>query len=124
MNQGRIWCVVNPTVGLPLFLGSVALTSLVVHASVMSHTTWMSNYWQGKAARVALNTSAAGQTASIGNSGVSMTVTQVPGTSAASPASFVITVTPSPVAAKTLPASFTPATHSPPTAPVRSASAS
>ena len=23
MNQGRIWCVVKPTVGLPLFLGTV-----------------------------------------------------------------------------------------------------
>ena len=49
MNQGRIWCVVNPTVGLPLFIGGVAVTSLVVHASVMTHTTWMSNFW--KAAR-------------------------------------------------------------------------
>ncbi len=28
MNQGRIWTVVKPTVGLPLFLGSVAVTSL------------------------------------------------------------------------------------------------
>ena len=53
MNQGRIWCVVNPTVGLPLFIGGVAVTSLVVHASVMSHTTWMSNYWQGAAAKTA-----------------------------------------------------------------------
>ncbi len=47
MNQGRIWCVVNPTVGLPLLLGSVAITSLIVHASVMTHTTWMSSYWSG-----------------------------------------------------------------------------
>jgi light-harvesting protein B-800-850 alpha chain len=49
MNQGRIWCVVNPTVGLPLFLGSVALTSLIVHAEVLNHTTWFSSYWNGKA---------------------------------------------------------------------------
>lgn len=49
MNQGRIWCVVNPTVGLPLFLGSVALTSLIVHGEVLSHTTWFSGYWNGKA---------------------------------------------------------------------------
>lgn len=54
MNQGRIWCVVNPTVGLPLFLGSVAITSLIVHASVMTHTTWMGNYWQGGKAKTAL----------------------------------------------------------------------
>ncbi len=53
MNQGRIWCVVNPTVGLPLFIGGVAVTSLVVHASVMTHTTWMSNFWQGAAAKTA-----------------------------------------------------------------------
>lgn len=53
MNQGRIWCVVNPTVGLPLFIGGVAVTSLLVHASVMNNTTWMSNYWQGAAAKAA-----------------------------------------------------------------------
>ena len=53
MNQGRIWCVVNPTVGLPLFIGGVAVTSLVVHASVMTHTTWMSNFFEGGAAKTA-----------------------------------------------------------------------
>lgn len=47
MNQGRIWCVVNPTVGLPLFLGSVALISLIVHYSVLSSTTWMSAFFNG-----------------------------------------------------------------------------
>ena len=51
MNQGRIWCVVNPTVGLPLFIGGVAVTSLVVHASVMTHTAWVSNFWNGGAAK-------------------------------------------------------------------------
>ena len=54
MNQGRIWCVVNPTVGLPLFIGGVAVTSLVVHASVMSHVTWMGKYWEGAAAQSAM----------------------------------------------------------------------
>lgn len=49
MNQGRIWCVVNPTVGLPLFLGSVALTSLIVHYTVLSNTTWFAAYWNGHA---------------------------------------------------------------------------
>ena len=53
MNQGRIWCVVNPTVGLPLLIGSVAVTSLVVHAEILSNTTWMSSYWQGAAAKTA-----------------------------------------------------------------------
>jgi len=47
MNQGRIWCVVHPTVGLPLFLGSVTLISLTVHGAVLSNTTWMSDFYQG-----------------------------------------------------------------------------
>jgi light-harvesting protein B-800-850 alpha chain len=47
MNQARIWLVVNPTVGLPLFLGSVTTIALLVHYSVLSHTTWFSGYWQG-----------------------------------------------------------------------------
>jgi light-harvesting protein B-800-850 alpha chain len=53
MNQGRIWCVVNPTVGLPLFIGGVAVTSLVVHASVMTHSTWVGKFFEGGAAATA-----------------------------------------------------------------------
>jgi light-harvesting protein B-800-850 alpha chain len=51
MNNGRIWCVVKPTVGLPLFLGGVAVIALAVHASVMTNTTWMADYWQGNKPR-------------------------------------------------------------------------
>jgi light-harvesting protein B-800-850 alpha chain len=47
MNQGRIWCVVKPTVGLPLFLGTVLVISLLVHYSVLSNTTWFAAFWQG-----------------------------------------------------------------------------
>ncbi|MEQ8661312.1 MAG: light-harvesting protein [Gammaproteobacteria bacterium] len=47
MNQGRIWCVVNPTVGLPLFLGTVLLISLLVHYAVLSHTEWFARFWGG-----------------------------------------------------------------------------
>jgi len=47
MNQGRIWCVVNPTVGLPLFLGSVAAIALIVHYSVLSNVEWFGAYWVG-----------------------------------------------------------------------------
>ena len=47
MNQARIWLVVKPTVGLPLFLGSVTLIALLVHYSILSHTTWFSAYWEG-----------------------------------------------------------------------------
>ena len=47
MNQGRIWCVVNPTVGLPLFLGAVALIALIVHFCVLSNVDWFAAYWNG-----------------------------------------------------------------------------
>ena len=48
MNNGRLWCVVNPTVGLPLFFIGVAATSLVVHASVMNNSDFMGQYWSGQ----------------------------------------------------------------------------
>lgn len=48
MNQSRIWLVVNPTVGLPLFLGAVAVTSLVVHAAVLTNSAWFPAFMQGK----------------------------------------------------------------------------
>ena len=53
MNQAKIWLVVNPNHGLPLLLGSVAFIALLVHYSVLSHTTWFGGYWQGKARAVA-----------------------------------------------------------------------
>ncbi len=96
MNQGRIWCVVHPTVGLPLMLGSVALTSLAVHTAVMTHTTWMGNYWMGSArVKVSENAAPAATAAALSSSApYSVTVTQVPATDAKAPASFVVTVTP------------------------------
>jgi light-harvesting protein B-800-850 alpha chain len=99
MNQGRIWCVVSPNVGLPLLLGSVAVTSLIVHASIMSHTTWMSNYWGGSKARVSMENAAPPVAANDQKTpaAVSMMVTPVPATPTA-PASFLITVTPNPAA--------------------------
>jgi light-harvesting protein B-800-850 alpha chain len=38
MNQGRIWTVVKPTVGMPLFLGTVLLISILVHFLVITRT--------------------------------------------------------------------------------------
>jgi light-harvesting protein B-800-850 alpha chain len=39
--------VVQPTVGLPLFLGTVLAISLIVHFAVLSNTTWMAAFFQG-----------------------------------------------------------------------------
>ncbi len=98
MNQGRIWCVVSPNVGLPLLLGSVAATSLIVHACVMTQTTWMSNYWQGRAPRTADNGGAAPVAAATpqGSPAFAVTVAPVPGTPGKTETAFVVTVTPNP----------------------------
>lgn len=47
MNQGKIWRVVNPTVGVPLFLTAVAVSSFSVHWALYTHTTWLPAYHQG-----------------------------------------------------------------------------
>jgi light-harvesting protein B-800-850 alpha chain len=51
-NQGKIWTVVKPSVGLPLLLGSVAVIAILVHYALLSHTTWFPKYWNGKAAAI------------------------------------------------------------------------
>jgi light-harvesting protein B-800-850 alpha chain len=47
MNQGKIWLVVKPTVGLPLFLGGVTVIALAVHAAILTHTSWFPAYYAG-----------------------------------------------------------------------------
>jgi len=49
MNQGKIWTVVSPSVGLPLLLGSVTVIALLVHLAILGNTTWFKAYWQGGA---------------------------------------------------------------------------
>ena len=48
MIYGKIWLVVKPSVGIPLMLGAVALTSLFVHYMLISNTTWLPKYYEGK----------------------------------------------------------------------------
>ncbi|ABE39623.1 light-harvesting protein [Rhodopseudomonas pseudopalustris] len=48
MNQGKLWTVVNPTVGLPLLLGGVATMAFLVHYAVLENTTWVSAFMNGK----------------------------------------------------------------------------
>jgi light-harvesting protein B-800-850 alpha chain len=50
MNEGRIWLYVSPSVGLPLFFIAIAAVALLVHASILSYTTWFGAFWQGSAA--------------------------------------------------------------------------
>ena len=49
MIYGKIWCVVKPSVGIPLMLGAVAVSSFAVHYALLSHTTWLPKYYEGGA---------------------------------------------------------------------------
>jgi light-harvesting protein B-800-850 alpha chain len=48
MNNSKIWLVVNPTVGVPLFLSAVAVGSFAVHVAVLQNTTWVDDFLSGK----------------------------------------------------------------------------
>ena len=47
MTNGKIWLVVNPSVGVPLFLTAVAVSSFAVHLALVSNTDWLGNYYKG-----------------------------------------------------------------------------
>lgn len=47
MNNAKMWLVVKPTVGVPLFLTAVAVGSFAVHVAVLSKTNWYNNYLVG-----------------------------------------------------------------------------
>ena len=49
MIYGKIWCVVRPSVGVPLMLGTVAVSSFAIHYALLTHTTWMKKYYNGSA---------------------------------------------------------------------------
>lgn len=48
MNNSKMWLVVHPTIGIPLFLGAVAVGSFSVHVAVLRNTTWVSDFLSGK----------------------------------------------------------------------------
>jgi light-harvesting protein B-800-850 alpha chain len=53
MIYGKIWLHVKPSVGIPLFLGAVAVSSFAVHYALLTHTTWLPKYYEGAGARAA-----------------------------------------------------------------------
>lgn len=48
MNNAKMWLVVPPAVGVPVFLGAVAVGSFAVHVAVLSNTTWVSDFLSGQ----------------------------------------------------------------------------
>jgi light-harvesting protein B-800-850 alpha chain len=49
MNQYRIWLVVKPSVGLPIFLVAAMMVSLLTHMALLTHTTWVTAFFNGGA---------------------------------------------------------------------------
>lgn len=47
MNNAKMWLVVKPTVGIPIFLGAVAVGSFAVHVAVVTNTSWIGDFLQG-----------------------------------------------------------------------------
>ncbi|MBO6756091.1 MAG: light-harvesting protein [Roseibium sp.] len=48
MNNSKIWLVVKPTVGIPLFLSAVAVGSFAVHVAVLTNTGWVGDFLSGE----------------------------------------------------------------------------
>lgn len=48
MNNAKMWLVVSPSVGVPVFLGAVAVGSFAVHLAVLSNTSWVDDFLSGK----------------------------------------------------------------------------
>ncbi len=48
MNNAKMWLVVSPSVGVPVFLGAVAIGSFAVHVAVLSKVSWYNDYLTGK----------------------------------------------------------------------------
>jgi light-harvesting protein B-800-850 alpha chain len=54
MIYGKIWCVVKPSVGVPIIIGAVALASFSVHLALTLNTTWVKRFLNGSAAQVSV----------------------------------------------------------------------
>jgi len=63
MIYGKLWLVVRPTVGIPLFLSAVAVSSFAVHYMLLTHTTWLKKYFNGNTPAAAAMVDSATQTA-------------------------------------------------------------
>ncbi len=50
MNEGRIFLYVSPSVMIPIMFLVMVVTALLVHASILTNTTWFAGFWQGAAA--------------------------------------------------------------------------
>ncbi|MCY4178877.1 MAG: light-harvesting protein [Litoreibacter sp.] len=79
MNNAKMWLVVSPSVGVPIFLGAVAVGSFSVHVAVLSNTSWVSDFLSGQELGAGDAQSAALLTAPEAETAKAAYVTDVPG---------------------------------------------
>lgn len=53
MIYGKMWCVVKPSVGIPIFIAAVAIASFSVHLALTINTTWVKKFLNGNPQAVA-----------------------------------------------------------------------
>jgi light-harvesting protein B-800-850 alpha chain len=87
MNNAKMWLVVKPTVGVPLFLTAVAVGSFAVHVAVLSNTTWVADFLSGKSlgsgtAQLILDEPQAAQASYVPSGGQEVLITMPDGTTA------------------------------------------
>ena len=49
MIYGKLWCVVKPSVGIPIIIAAVAFGSFNVHLQLVQNTTWVKAFLNGNA---------------------------------------------------------------------------
>ena len=54
MIYSKMWCVVKPSVGIPVFIAAVAISSFSVHLALTMNTTWVKDFLNGGAKVVAV----------------------------------------------------------------------
>ncbi len=52
MINGRLWTVVSPNVGVPIFFLALMFTSLYIHYQVMDKTDWFPAFLKGEPVQV------------------------------------------------------------------------
>ena len=51
MIYAKMWTVVKPSVGIPVFIAAVAIASFSVHLALTLNTTWVKGFLKGGAGK-------------------------------------------------------------------------
>ena len=65
MIYSKMWLVVKPSVGIPVFIAAVAISSFSVHLALTMNTTWVKDFLNGNAKVVAAAPAAADAAAAV-----------------------------------------------------------